>query len=348
MRACPRGLLGPGRDAERGRRGWTGHPDDRVGPRAAGRLAQVGRRGRGRSCRPSATADDRGVDRLFRHLVPDVTGRRSGHEIIDRLRRKWDLDHSLVASAGARARPVPRPGRAARAGPVDVLERLDRDFAALAPDRSPTCMPAGRCSASTASIRPGRARPRLRPRDRLLHPDDLRAAVPTPAAPSRCAAAAVTTAWRACWASPRRPRRRLRVRAGTVAKRPGCPRGGDISPPVLANGYLITSGIAGEVTPATIDLATFLRERIQIPIFLADLEFQAAVDHARALGLGHVVTVGQTIELWNLEHGDVRSIREGELIEQMRTRLAVFRGDRLVSPRHRPHPPGDPLQGPPL
>ena len=90
----------------------------------------------------------------------------------------------------------------------------------------------------------------------------------------------------------------------------------------------MTSGIPGEVTPATIDLATFLRERIQIPIVLADLEFQAAVEHARALGLGHVVTVGRTIELWNLEHGDVRSIREGELIDQMRTRLAVFRGDR--------------------
>jgi histidyl-tRNA synthetase len=40
-------------------------------------------------------ADDRGVDRLFRHLVPDVTGRRTGHEIIGRLRRKWDLAHSL-------------------------------------------------------------------------------------------------------------------------------------------------------------------------------------------------------------------------------------------------------------
>ena len=29
-------------------------------------------------------ADDGGVDRLFRHLVPNVTGRRSGHEIINR------------------------------------------------------------------------------------------------------------------------------------------------------------------------------------------------------------------------------------------------------------------------
>src|SRR5439155_16093636 len=29
-------------------------------------------------------ADDRGVDRLFRQLVPDVTCRRSGHEILTR------------------------------------------------------------------------------------------------------------------------------------------------------------------------------------------------------------------------------------------------------------------------
>src|SRR5439155_7104784 len=45
-------------------------------------------------------ADDRGVDRLFRQLVPDVTGRRSGHEIIHRLRRKWDLGHSLAEILG--------------------------------------------------------------------------------------------------------------------------------------------------------------------------------------------------------------------------------------------------------
>ncbi len=45
-------------------------------------------------------ADDGGVDRLFRHLVPDVTGRRSGHEIINRLRTKWELDHSLSQILG--------------------------------------------------------------------------------------------------------------------------------------------------------------------------------------------------------------------------------------------------------
>jgi histidyl-tRNA synthetase len=40
-------------------------------------------------------ADERGVDRLFRQLVPDVSGRRTGDEIIGRLRRKWDLGHTL-------------------------------------------------------------------------------------------------------------------------------------------------------------------------------------------------------------------------------------------------------------
>jgi histidyl-tRNA synthetase len=43
----------------------------------------------------ASSEDAPGVDRLFRTLVPDVTGRRSGREIVARLRRKWDLSHSL-------------------------------------------------------------------------------------------------------------------------------------------------------------------------------------------------------------------------------------------------------------
>ena len=62
-------------------------------------------------------ADDRGIDRLFRQLVPDVTGRRSGHEIIHRLRRKWDLGHSLSSILGRVRDQVHALVRAARAGP---------------------------------------------------------------------------------------------------------------------------------------------------------------------------------------------------------------------------------------
>ncbi len=45
-------------------------------------------------------ADDVGIDRLFRTLVPVVTGRRPGHEIVHRLRRKWDLGHGLLGALG--------------------------------------------------------------------------------------------------------------------------------------------------------------------------------------------------------------------------------------------------------
>jgi histidyl-tRNA synthetase len=77
-------------------------------------------------------ADDRGVDRLFRHLVPDVTGRRSGHEIIHRLRRKWDLDHSLSQILG-RVRTLVHSLAGLRGPAQRVLEQLAETFASLAP-----------------------------------------------------------------------------------------------------------------------------------------------------------------------------------------------------------------------
>jgi histidyl-tRNA synthetase len=77
-------------------------------------------------------ADDRGVDRLFRQLVPDVTGRRSGHEIIHRLRRKWDLSHSLSSILG-RVREQVHALSGLHGPAADVLSRLNEKFAALAP-----------------------------------------------------------------------------------------------------------------------------------------------------------------------------------------------------------------------
>jgi histidyl-tRNA synthetase len=77
-------------------------------------------------------ADDHGVDRLFRQLVPDVTGRRSGHEIIHRLRRKWDLDHSLSEILG-RVRGQFHALGELRGPAPGVLHRLDRTFAVQAP-----------------------------------------------------------------------------------------------------------------------------------------------------------------------------------------------------------------------
>lgn len=77
-------------------------------------------------------ADDRGVDRLFRHLVPDVTGRRSGHEIVHRMRRKWDLGHSLTDILG-RVRDQVHTLAALRGPMPDVLSRLQGSLAAAVP-----------------------------------------------------------------------------------------------------------------------------------------------------------------------------------------------------------------------
>jgi histidyl-tRNA synthetase len=82
---------------------------------------------------PIEDADVGGIDRLFRTLVPVITGRRPGHEIIQRLRRKWDLGHSWLEGLD-RVRDQVRALADLKGPAVDVLDRLARDFEALAPD----------------------------------------------------------------------------------------------------------------------------------------------------------------------------------------------------------------------
>ncbi|WP_435018378.1 histidine--tRNA ligase [Tundrisphaera sp. TA3] len=99
-------------------------------------------------------ADDGGVDRLFRTLVPVVTGRRSGHEIIHRLRRKWELGKGL-GSVLDRVRDQIR-GLSALKGPaVEVVDRLARDHASEAP-RSVAALRALVQSLGDHGIDPGR------------------------------------------------------------------------------------------------------------------------------------------------------------------------------------------------
>lgn len=79
-------------------------------------------------------ADDGAVDRLFRTLVPVVTGRRSGHEIVRRLRRKWDLGHGLLSALG-RVRAQVHDLADLKGEPAAVLDRLgDGGGEGLAPD----------------------------------------------------------------------------------------------------------------------------------------------------------------------------------------------------------------------
>ena len=82
---------------------------------------------------PLDSADDGGVDRLFRTLVPVVNGRRPGHEIIRRLRRKWDLGHAWLEALD-QVREQARDLANLRGNPLVVLDRLVKDFERLAPD----------------------------------------------------------------------------------------------------------------------------------------------------------------------------------------------------------------------
>ncbi len=78
------------------------------------------------------TRDHERFARLFRHLVPDVSGRRQPDEIIQRLRRKWDLGHTLRDVLARLSEQIHT--LAALQGPaVEVGERLRSDFASLAP-----------------------------------------------------------------------------------------------------------------------------------------------------------------------------------------------------------------------
>jgi histidyl-tRNA synthetase len=70
-------------------------------------------------------AEDAGVDRLFRTLYPQVVGRRSGRDIIGRIRRKWDLGHGL-AGVLDQVRSRVRELADLRGPALDVLDRLWR------------------------------------------------------------------------------------------------------------------------------------------------------------------------------------------------------------------------------
>lgn len=82
---------------------------------------------------PAVAGDDPSIDRLFRQLVPSVIGRRTGHEILGRLRRKWDLGHSLKAAL-ERARDHVHALADLRGPAPLVLARLDGALADSAPD----------------------------------------------------------------------------------------------------------------------------------------------------------------------------------------------------------------------
>ena len=98
--------------------------------------------------------------------------------------------------------------------------------------------------------------------------------VPTPVVRSRSAAAAATTAWPGFWARPATTAARASLSGWSdcTTSWPNEPVQLTVGQPA-ARGYLVTTGNPGEIQPATIDLATFLRERINVPVVVSDLEF---------------------------------------------------------------------------
>lgn len=264
---------------------------------------------------------DPAVDRLFHHLVPDVAGRRSGREVLDRLRRKWDLGRSLKATL-ERVRGEIRALADLRGPILDVLKRLDRDFAALAPE-------------SAASIREFAAMLEAHG----VEPDRVELdlgfgrgigfytrmifelLVETPEGDVEVCGGGRYDGLARVLGSDRDDRgagfafgleRLDRVLGDSAAV-------GESD----SGGFLMVGPNPREVVAA----ASFLRDRLDLPVVLSETPFPEAVIQARAEGLDQIVTVGPTVEVWDLRSGAVRQVvEEDELIGQLRARLSVVRG----------------------
>jgi histidyl-tRNA synthetase len=270
-----------------------------------------------------------GLDRLFRHLVPEVAGRRSAGEITRRLLRKWNLGHSLHEVLGRVLGQIHELSDLR--GPAGlVLDRLDRDAATLAPE-STAALHGLVKMLGHHGVEAGKIEVDLGMGRGIGFYTQMifEFTVPTSLGPVEVCGGGRYDGLARVLGSARDDRGAgfafgLERLHSVVSERSLRLPGGQAT----ARGYLVTTGNPGEVQPATVDLATYLRERINVPVVVSHLEFSAAIDQARALGLSHLVTVGRTIELWNLEDGDVRSVQEGRLVDELRTRLDVFRGDR--------------------
>lgn len=271
----------------------------------------------------SSSRIDPAVDRLFHHLVPDVAGRRSGREVLERLRRKWYLGRSLKETL-AKVRGEIRTLADLRGPIVDVLERLDRDYKALAPE-------------SVASIREFAAMLEAHGVELDRVELDLgfgrgigfytrmifELLVETPEGDVEVCGGGRYDGLARVLGSDRDDRgagfafglERLDRVLESRAREDRAPRG-----------FLVVGANDRGNAREAATLATFLRDRLDLPVVLSGLKFDDAVERAKAIGLERIVAVGSTIEVWDLRGGDVRRVEEDELIGQLRARLSVFRG----------------------
>ena len=273
----------------------------------------------------SSSGIDPAVDRLFHHLVPDVAGRRSGREVLERLRRKWDLGRSLKETL-AKVRGEIRTLADLRGPVVEVLERLDRDYAALAPEsvasirEFATMLEAHGVELDRVELDLGFGRG-IGFYTRMI----FELLVETPEGDVEVCGGGRYDGLARVLGSDRDDRgagfafgleRLDRVLGGSR------PNGNQEEP----RGFLVVGADDRANAREAAALAAFLRERLDLPVVLSGLPFEEAVAQARAAGLERIVAVGSTIEVWDLRSGDVRRVEEDELIGQLRARLSVVRG----------------------
>jgi histidyl-tRNA synthetase len=271
-------------------------------------------------------AGDGGVDRLFRHLVPDVTGRRLSHEIIGRMRRKWELGHSLHEVLERVRHQV--HALADLRGPADqVLGRLEHAYATLAPD-SVAALRELMAMLDHHGIATGRVELDLGfGRGIGFYTQTIfELIVPTRAGPVEVCGGGRYDGLARVLGSERDDRgvgfafglerlaSVLRVR-GITGKRPG------------RRGFLVAASTRGAITPASVRLADALREDVDVPVVLTELGLDAAVAHGAVAGLSHLVTVEPRLEAWDLETGSVRAVEWNDLLDLGRGRLEVLESD---------------------
>jgi histidyl-tRNA synthetase len=271
-------------------------------------------------------SDDRGVDRLFRHLVPDVTGRRSSHEIIGRMRRKWDLGHSLHEALERVRNQV--HALADLCGPAErVLARLDREYTALAPD-SVAALSALVATLGDHGVGSSRVELDLGFGRGIGFYTQMifELIVATPDGAVEVCGGGRYDGLARVLGSARDDRgagfafglERLAAvlqARGIPWRQPG------------RRGLLVAASTTGGITSGSIRLANALREDVGVPVVLTELGLDAAVAYGLSAGLSHLVTVEPRIEAWDLETGTVRTVEWNDLLDLGRGRLDVLESD---------------------
>ena len=218
LRPSPRGHLGPDRIAERGRRrGSRRRAVESALERLAGWL-QAGDAAREQPPSRPGRSTDPGVDRLFRH----ARARRHGPPVGPRDHRATEAQVGpwpfATRGPGPGPRPGSRAGRTAGAG-RGLLDRLDRDYAALAPE-SVAALRGLLAMLAHHGVDPNRIELDLGFGRGIGFYTQMifEITVPTPDGPVEvCGGGRYDGLARVLGSEPRRPGRRLRLRPRTVA-----------------------------------------------------------------------------------------------------------------------------------